>query len=371
MEEPTPTFTPIIIDGHQDLAWNMLNFQRDYVRSVAETRQQEKGSWIPDANGDSLLGWPEYQSGRVAVIFSALFGMPMRLKRAAWDSQVYITAQQAHKLYRRQLERYYQLVDEAPAQFRLIKTCQDLDEVIRDWEDTSKPAHPVGMVISMEGAEGIRAPAETEEWWEMGLRVIGPAWAGTRFCGGTNEPGPLTKEGYQLLESMADCGFILDLTHMDVRATLQALDTYPKGIIASHSNAHRLLRGLETNRHLPDEVIRGLIERDGIIGVNFYNGFLLPNWRPGDNRQLVTLQHVIAQIDYICQMAGDALHAALGTDFEGGFGLQSVPTEIDTIADLQKLVPLLLEKGYSPQDVSHILGGNWLRFLRQTLPETI
>ena len=67
----------------------------------------------------------------------------------------------------------------------------------------------------------------------------------------------------------------------------------------------------------------------------------------------------------------DALHAGLGTDFDGGFGMQVVPAEIDTIADLQKLVPLLSEKGYTTDDITAILGGNWLRHLHHVLPESL
>jgi membrane dipeptidase len=68
-------------------------------------------------------------------------------------------------------------------------------------------------------------------------------------------------------------------------------------------------------------------------------------------------------------MAGDARHAGLGSDFDGGFGLQSVPPEIDTISDLGKLAPLLAERGYSGEDVAAILGGNWIEMLGKALPE--
>jgi membrane dipeptidase len=64
---------PLIIDAHEDLAWNMLTFGRDYNLSAAETRQREAGTDTPLLNGDTLLGWPEYQRGRVAVVFSVLF----------------------------------------------------------------------------------------------------------------------------------------------------------------------------------------------------------------------------------------------------------------------------------------------------------
>jgi membrane dipeptidase len=66
-------------------------------------------------------------------------------------------------------------------------------------------------------------------------------------------------------------------------------------------------------------------------------------------------------------MAGDAHHVGLGSDFDGGFGLQSVPAEVDTIADLQKLTPLLAEKGYASQDIAAILGLNWITLLRRRM----
>ena len=168
---------------------------------------------------------------------------------------------------------------------------------------------------------------------------------------------------------MAEFGFTLDLSHMDEQAALQALDAYPGAIIASHSNAFALLNSVDSNRFLSDRALRGLIERDGIVGIVPYNCFLAWGWTPGDGRQAVTLEAVAAQIDYICQMAGDARHAGLGSDFDGGFGLQAAPAGIDTIADLRKLIPILAEKGYTESDIAAILGANWLSLLRSTLPE--
>jgi membrane dipeptidase len=230
--------------------------------------------------------------------------------------------------------------------------------------------NPVGLVLLMEGAEGVGDPGELEEWWQRGVRLIGPAWVGTRFCGGTKEPGPLTSQGYALLEGMASLGFVLDLSHMDEQAAMQALDAYPGPLVATHSNALALLKGSESNRHLSERIIRGILERNGVIGVVPFNAFLKSDWRRGDRRDEVTLQDFIAQIDYLCQMAGDARHVGIGSDFDGGFGLQSVPPGIESVADLQKLAPLLAEKGYSPQDISAILGENWLACLQQVLPES-
>jgi membrane dipeptidase len=360
-------FRPMIVDGHEDLAYNMLTFGRDYTRLVVETRRLEKGTEVPNQNGDTLLGWPEYQEGRVALIFATLFAAPERRKLGVWDTQIYTDPEQAHRVYRVQLDTYHRLVETHPQKFRLVLNCAALEDHLAAWEQ-SDVALPVGLIPLMENAEGVRSPHELAEWWDAGVRIIGPAWTGTRFCGGTREPGPLTQEGYALLSGMAEFGFILDISHMDEAAVLEALDFYPGTIIASHSNALALLKGAETNRHLSDRVLTGLLERGAVIGVVPANGFLLPGWKDRGGRDAVSLDLVAAQIDYMCQKAGDALHVALGTDFDGGFGLQSMPYDLNTIADIHKLSPFLLARGYSHTDILAIFSGNWIRMLQSSLP---
>lgn len=361
----------IIIDGHEDLAWNILALGRDYTLSAEETRQKEQGTLAPQVNGDTLLGWPDYQRGQVAIVFSTLFSAPDRAKLGDWDTLVYKTFDQAHQLYLNQLDTYHRLTGEHPDKFRLIQTRADLHTVLQDWEHGDVNEHPVGLVVLMENAEGVRNPSELDEWWEGGVRIIGPAWAGTRFCGGTRQPGPLTPDGYALLERMQEFGFTLDLSHMDETSALQALDTYEGPVIASHANALALLKGSESNRHLTDAVIHGLLERGGTIGIVPANNFLRIGWKDSGGRASVTLEYVAAQIDYICQAAGNAHHVGLGTDFDGGFGLQHVPNDVDSIADMQKLIPLLVARGYSQEDITAVLGGNWMNHLERYLPEVI
>ncbi|HEX2698078.1 MAG TPA: membrane dipeptidase, partial [Anaerolineales bacterium] len=247
----------LIIDSHCDLAWNMLNFGRDYTRSAAETREKEKGTPTVEYNGDSLIGWPDYQRGRVVIVFSTLFAAPMRTKGGDWDKVCYSTYDEAHRLYRDQLNLYHQLTDSKPEQFRLLFNTKDLHAHITEWDDASKPNHPVGFIPLMEGADGIRSEDELAEWREMGVRLIGLAWAGTRYAGGTREPGPLTDEGRHLLKAMADFNFILDLSHMDEQSALEALDLYEGPIVATHVNCLALLPNFPTNRHFSDRVLRG------------------------------------------------------------------------------------------------------------------
>lgn len=359
---------PLIIDSHEDLAWNMQALNRDYTRSAAETRRIEAGSENVIHNGNTLLGWDDFQRSRTAVVFTTLFATPQRKKMGEWDSQVYQNFDQAHQLYRTQLESYHRLADNHSDKFRLVLNTKDLDEVLAHWAGDQKD-HPVGMVVLMEGAEGVRKPSELDEWWENGVRIIGPAWTGTRFCGGTHEPGPLTKDGRLLLSAMAEIGMTLDLSHMDELAARQALDEYPGAVIVSHANAAALLPGYTGNRLLKDDVIRGTIERNGIIGVMPILPFLKNGWVPTEGRQGLTLESTfVAQIDHVCQLAGDALHVGIGTDYDGGFGVECAPQDVDTIADLQKLDKILTQRGYTRTDVAAILGLNWQRHLQENLP---
>jgi membrane dipeptidase len=361
----------LIVDAHEDIAWNIMTFGRDYSVSVLETREREENLTTPDINGHTMLGWPEYQLGNIALIFSTLFAAPRRTKMGEWDTQCYASTKEAMEIYSRQLDEYYRLCDRHPEKFFLLSTKNDLQSVLDDWQDDEKESRRVGLIILMEGAEAIAKMGELDVWWQRGVRIIGPAWTGTRFCGGTHEPGPLTSEGYDLLGGMAKYPFCLDISHMDEKAVLQTFDYYSGPIIASHSNALALLKGIDSNRFLSDRVITGLLERNGVIGVIPFNTFLKVGWKNENSRDEVGLEHLVAHIDYICQLAGNADHVGLGTDFDGGFGLQSIPKEIGSIADMKKIKPFLLEKGYSEEDVVKIMGRNWINVAQNIMPENI
>ena len=361
--------TSWMIDSHQDLAYNALAFGRNYLLSAAETRAREADGLTPQRNGDTLLGWPDYQRARVGLVFATLFATPRRYAEA-WDVQSYTTFTQGRLLFHNQLEYYHRLCGEHPQNFQSVFNRRQLSDILKPWQgaEDAPTEHPVGLVILMEGAEALEMPEELVEFWERGVRIVGPVWAGTRYCGGTKEYGPISREGRRLLETMAELGMILDLSHMTEESALQAMDFYPGAVIASHANARAVLRD-GGERQLTDLTLRRLFERDGVVGVVPLNQFLRPGIQKNDPRRDTPLDWLAVHIDHICQLAGDARHVGIGTDFDGGFGVQHVPPEIDTIADMQKVVPLLEGRGYSPEDIQAILAGNWQHRLETALPE--
>ncbi len=364
----------LLVDAHQDIAYNALTFQRDYLRSARETRVLEAGSFAEQENGRTLLGWPEYQQGQVALIFATLF-IAERGALPDWETQTYRTPAEARALWQAQLDHYERLAGDHPDRFRLVRSRAALEDVLAPWRE--RPAdpqagitHPVGLVLLMENAEGLRAPGEMEEWFERGIRLAGPVWAanGMRFCGGIGTREGFTREGIELLEVMAGLGLALDISHMNERSALWAIDHYEGPLAATHANCRALLHRPDDFRHLSDEVIRRLVERDAVIGLSPYARWLRPGWSKADDPQLTGLADLAAHFDHICQLAGDARHAGLGTDFDGGFGWPAVPHEVETIADLPRLADCLAGRGYSPAEVAALLGGNWIDFLQRSLP---
>jgi membrane dipeptidase len=345
-----------IVDAHLDLAYNAIVKGRDPRLGVARIRAGE-----PSPKDIATVGLPEMRQAGVGLIFATLFVSPSSTPfEREPNEHTYDTPEQAHRLATAQVDYYRRLVDEDDS-LRLVTDAAGLEEITRSHEAGEKPL--LGIVLLMEGADCIREPDEVELWYERGVRLLGPAWDDTRYCAGAwrDSKQGLSKDGYALLEAMAGLGMILDLTHMSEVATFQALDTYPGPVVATHANARAIV---PTERQLSDQQIRLIGERDGMVGAVLANFFLLPGYVRG-GKESVPVAQVAAHIDHVCQVIGDARHAGLGTDLDGGFGQRDIPDPMDSIADLPLIAAALRERGYGEADVAGIMGENWLALLRR------
>jgi len=182
----------------------------------------------------------------------------------------------------------------------------------------------------LEGADSIVTIEYLQRSYEQGLRAIGPAHYGPgTYAHGTDSNG---------------------------------------GIVwASHSNCRALVNH---NRQFTDEQIKELISRNAVIGVALDAWMMVPNWIRGEStpqKMDVTLEKMVDNIDHICQLAGNALHVGIGTDLDGGFGKEQCPSDLDTIADLQKIPQLLSKRGYTSEDIENIMSQNFIQFLMKNL----
>jgi len=347
----------LVVDAHEDIGWNVLALGRDVRRSALETRRLELESDVPQRNGICMVGLPEWLEGNVAVVFGTIYVSPAR-KGHRSGPQVYSSAEEAYALAQKQVDVYQRLADEEE-QIALVSSQEGLENVLESWESDSPT---VGIVPLMEGADPIREPGEAEFWFERGVRIVGLSWkAGTRYAGGDAAGGPLTDLGRELLSVMADLGMVLDVSHLAEESFFEAVGRFEGCVVATHANPRALVPG---SRQLSDEMIQRVAERDGVVGIVPANPFLRPDWRTTQP----TLEDVVAAIDHVCQVIGDAVHVGLGSDFDGGLGADDTPAELDTVADLQRIGPVLGEAGYDEGHIEAILGGNWLRVLEGALP---
>jgi membrane dipeptidase len=345
----------MIVDGHEDLALNVLADGREYLTSAQKIREVEAAAGIESANGVCMLGYDDWRAADVRVIVATIQAIPR--EHAQLGEPSYVTAEAAYRQARAQLEIYRDW-DARGSGIRIVETRALLDELLTD------SARPIGLVLLMENADSIRDIDELSWWWAQGLRFIGPAWHTNRYSGSAMSGGPLTDDGRQLLDEMSRIGFVLDVTHMSDESAREALDRYDGVVVATHANARRTV---ELDRLLADDVVREIAVRDGVIGVLPLTWALDRQWK-AKGKNGVTLASVVDAIDDLRELTGSTRHIAIGTDFDGGQGAEAAPAELDTIADLPKLADELDGHDYSRADINAIMSGNWLRVLGRALP---
>ncbi len=359
MERSTVTDLPIV-DSHLDLAENVTLFGRDLTRSAAETRAEEKLT-----SRQATVSLPDLRRGGIAVVCATVtagfLAADLNPTSAAFvpRSAIYSTPEEAEAQALNQIALYERW--EQQGRVRLLKSASDLQDHLRLWQADRMP----GLVLLMEGADPIVRVSDLPRGWQRGLRMIGLTFGDTQYGTGVRggstpfRHGGLTADGVALLGQMAELGFIWDIAHLAEEGVWQGLGMQFPRVCASHANARALT---PTDRHLSDDVIRAVTGRGGVIGLVLYNSFLEPRWRQDRSIRVTLGEHLRRQAEYVARVAGWD-HIGIGSDLDGGFGLEESPAEIDTVADLYKAGPAL-----PPEAREAVLSTNWLNFLKGALP---
>lgn len=350
------------IDAHLDLSMNAMEWNRDLTRPLAEINAREQGMTDKPDRGNGTVSLPELRKGNVGLVVAtqiARFVGPDN-PLPGWYSP-----QQAWAHTQGQLAWYRAM--EKQGELKQIRNWRDLEAHLAYWnagEDKSQKA--IGYILSLEGADSIVSLDYLGTAYENGLRALGPAHYGPgRYAYGTDSSAPLSQLGKDLLRKMDELGIILDATHLCDLAFWDALDHFQGPVWASHNNCRALV---DHNRQFSDEMIKALIARGAVIGGVFDAWMLSPGWIRGEStpkERNVTLATLIDHLDHICQLAGNANHIGIGSDLDGAFGKEQCPSDLESIADLQKIPDLLRARGYSEEDVQKVMHGNWLRFLKK------
>ena len=344
----------LIFDAHLDMAWNALEWNRDLMLPVGKIREFE--SHFSDIGpGEGTVSWHALREGRVGTLLPRLHRKDKVLSHFQAREAAYGACHGQLAYYRAMCER---------GVLRAIPDKETLDKHVAQWEAETTGNHPIGFILSMEGSPSILSPAQIPEWYEMGLRILGPAHYGPNpYCFGTGSEGGVNADGKDLLKEMDTIGMLLDVTHLADQSFWETLEIFQGPVLASHHNCRALVPG---DRQLTDEQIRALIERGAVIGASFDCWMIKPDWTIGvSDPKTVSMEDIANHTDHICQIAGNAKHCGLGTDLDGGFGKEQTPHDLDTIADLGKFAEILERRGYSTEDIEGIMYKNFVEFFRR------
>jgi membrane dipeptidase len=353
-----------IVDAHLDLSMNALEWNRDLRQPVEAIRARERHLTDKPDRGRNTVSLPALRAGHVGLVVATQIG-----RYVAPDNPLpgWHSAEQAWAQTQGQLA-WYRAMEDAGEMTAIVDRAS-LDAHVARWQAATadeRVSLPVGYILSLEGADSLVSVAHLERAHAYGLRALGPAHYGPgRYAPGTEAVGPLEPQGRPLLAAMERLGIILDATHLSDMSFWEALDHFGGAVWASHNNCRALVPHM---RQFTDEQLRALIARGAVIGAAFDAWMIVPHWVRGQSTPAAmgcTLARLVDHIDHICQLAGSARHVCIGSDLDGGFGTEQGPVDIETIADLPKLAPLLADRGYSDGDIDGIFSGNVLAFLRR------
>ncbi len=351
----------LIIDAHLDLSMNAMEWNRDIRLPVADIRKREEGLKDKPDRAKGTVALPELRKGNIGIVVATQIARYVSPENPlpGWHS-----AEQAWSQTQGQLAWYRAM--EAAGEMVMIRDADALEKHLALWNnDELNDSKPVGYILSLEGADSMITIDHLHVAHAYGLRAVGPAHYGPgRYANGTDATGGLNPQGKALLKEMEKLNIILDATHLCDDAFWDAMDIFNGHTWASHNNCRALVNH---NRQFSDEMIKALIEKKAVIGAALDAWMMVPGWirRQSQPKEMnCNLEKMVDHIDHICQIAGNTLHSAIGTDLDGGYGKEQCPYDLETIADLQVVPALLSKRGYSATDIENIMHGNWLRFIR-------
>ena len=350
-----------IVDAHLDLSMNALEWNRDLTRPLAEINQREEGLTDKPDRAKAVITLPELRKGNIGLVVATQIGRYVAPGNPlpGWHSPEQAWAQTQGQV------AWYKAMEDAGEMVQ-VNDLASLEKHLAFWNDGEPvESKAIGYILSLEGADSIVTVQHLERTYNYGLRAVGPAHYGPgRYAQGTDATGYMGPKGHELLKEMERLNIILDATHLCDDSFWEALDHFNGHVWASHNNCRALVNH---NRQYSDEMIKALVDRGAVIGAALDAWMMVPGWVRGVSTPKgmnCNMEVMVDHIDHICQVAGNALHVGMGTDLDGAFGREQCPYDLETIADMQKVPALLKKRGYTDDDISNMMHGNWLRFLR-------
>ncbi len=215
----------------------------------------------------------------------------------------------------------------------------------------------VASLLTVEGGEALAGRLEVlRVFYHLGVRAMTLTWNHrNELADGALETGTgggLTVFGKEVVREMNRLGMLIDVSHLAPRGFWDVLDETVKPVIASHSNCKELC---EHPRNLDDQQVKAISDCGGVIGLCFYPDFV--------NKEQPSLEYWFKHVEHIAGIAGtDCI--GIGSDFDG---IDQVVSGMVDVTSMPLITEGLLKRGFSCSEVEKIMGGNFLRVLRQVI----
>jgi membrane dipeptidase len=243
---------------------------------------------------------------------------------------------------------------------RICAAARDQVVVVRDYA-AYRAAHAAGkhaVLISVQGGNALDADDQLALLQTGAVVAVTLVHLSSSSLGASSSPisrrSGLTPQGRDYIRRLNELRVFVDLAHMQRDAFFQALDAHDpsRPLLVSHTG----VSGVHSSwRNLDDAQLKAVADTGGVIGVIFHGGYLGGSYWSGGWAELI-----VDHLAHIVRTVGDD-HAALGSDWDGAI---ITPRDMRTCLELPRLVQHMLERGFTPQRIQKILGGNFLRALR-------
>jgi membrane dipeptidase len=355
----------LVIDGHNDLPWELRTQAQGRFDRLDISQQQSKVQ----------TDIPRLRQGGVGAQFWSVWVPMDTAKRGA----ALTTTLEQIDLVKAMIARY-------PDAFELALTADDIERIHKSGK--------IASLIGLEGGHSIEGSLNVlRELYDMGARYMTLTHSDSLdwVDSGTDKPraGGLSPFGEEVVREMNRLGMMVDLSHVSPEAMKAALRVSEAPVIFSHSSARAIA---DHPRNVPDDVLELTAANGGVVMVNFFSAFLVPETAELDVQRMAfrrakeqeleskdeieaalrrwdaehgrgergTIHTLIDHIEHIIKRAG-VDHVGIGSDYDG---VSILPTQVEDVSSYPYVTQALLDRGHSPDDIRKILGGNLLRVMR-------
>jgi membrane dipeptidase len=354
----------LLIDGHNDLPWEMRSKHRSSFE-IANIRQPQ-----PSLHTDI----PRLLRGNVGGQFWSAY-VPAETARSGG----------AVRQTLEQIDLIHRMAATYPDVFEMAYTADDVERI--------RAGGKIACLIGLEGGHSIDGSlAVLRSYYRLGARYMTLThadsldWADSA----TDQPrsGGLSLFGIEVVREMNRLGMLVDISHVSPATMHAVLRATRAPILASHSSAYAVA---PHPRNVPDDVLQRIAQNGGLVMVNFFSGFVVPEsarvmadmfavhrelrarhsdeaeyqkamkaWRETHPIVQGTVHDVVDHIDHMVRVAGID-HVGLGSDFDG---VTTLPAQLEDVSCYPYITQELFNRGYTAEQIHKILGRNVLRVLR-------